>query len=57
MRLSNWAVTYEADGDDINETTAERMCVYTHMCVHTHVCVCVCACVRERKRETKLKEV
>lgn len=49
MRLSNWAVTYEADGDDINETTAERMCVYTH--------VCVCACVRERKRETKLKEV
>lgn len=53
MRLSNWAVTYEADGDDINETTAERMCVYTHTCV----CVCVRACVRERKRETKLKEV
>lgn len=45
MRLSNWAVTYEADGDDINETTAERMCVYTH------VCVCVRVCQREKERD------
>lgn len=43
MRLSNWAVTYEADGDDINETTAERMCVYTR--------VCVCVCQREKERD------
>lgn len=43
MRLSNWAVTYEADGDDINETTAERMCVYTRVCVRV--------CQREKERD------
>lgn len=46
MLLSNWAVTYGADGNDINETMVERVVV---------CCVCVrvraCACGRDRQRK------
>lgn len=51
MRLSNWAVTYEADGM-ILMRRQQRECV----CTHARVCVCVSERERERQSERMREE-